>query len=45
MSEQDFLKSKEWKTFISKLKHKVVSVSPVFKHVLSHQKIHARLID
>lgn len=41
-SEAQFLKSKEWKAFISETKYSIKSVSNPFKHVLSHQKIYAR---
>lgn len=42
LSELKFLNSKEWKDLIGKNKFKINSVSPSFKHILSHQRIHAR---
>ena len=41
-SEAELLKSVEWKKFIGKTNYSVTSISPVFKHVLSHQHIYAR---
>ena len=41
-SEEEFLGSKEWKSFIEKNKYSIKSVSKVYKHILSHQKIYAR---
>ncbi len=42
LDEQQFLKSKEWMSFIKKTKYTIKSVSSSIKHVLSHQKIEAR---
>lgn len=42
ISEQEFLKSKEWKKFIGKKKFVIKQVSADYKHILSHQKIIAR---
>ena len=44
-SEEQFLKSLEWKKFIGKTAYTITSVSPVQKHILSHQKIYARFIE
>ena len=41
-TEEEFLGSKEWKIFIGKNKYSVKSISKVYKHILSHQKIYAR---
>ncbi len=42
ISEEAFLKSREWKKFIGAIPYTITSVSPAYKHVLSHQKIYAR---
>jgi A/G-specific adenine glycosylase len=42
ISEDAFLKSRDWKHFIGDLPFIVTAVSPAYKHVLSHQKIYAR---
>jgi A/G-specific adenine glycosylase len=42
LSEDEFLRSKNWKTFIGKNLYTIKSVSAPYKHVLSHQKIYAR---
>lgn len=42
LSEEKFLGTKEWKTLIGKNKYTIRSISPYYKHVLSHQKIYAR---
>ena len=42
LSEDEFLRSKQWKGFIGKNKFIIRSVSTPFKHILSHQKIYAR---
>ena len=42
LSEEKFLASGEWKSFIGKNKYAIRSASPYYKHVLSHQKIYAR---
>jgi A/G-specific adenine glycosylase len=40
--EEHFLKSSEWKNFIGTIPYTLTSVSAPYKHVLSHQRIHAR---
>lgn len=45
LSEQELLKSKEWKSFIGKNKHSITSISQGYKHILSHQKIYARFLE
>lgn len=42
LTETNFLASPEWKTLIGKNKYVIRSVSAQHKHILSHQKIHAR---
>ncbi|HEX8517486.1 MAG TPA: A/G-specific adenine glycosylase [Bacteroidia bacterium] len=42
VNEPDFLASEEWRSLIGKNKYIIRSVSPQYKHVLSHQKIYAR---
>jgi A/G-specific adenine glycosylase len=42
ISEDIFLKSREWKNFIGACSYAISAVSPAYKHVLSHQKIYAR---
>lgn len=42
LNEETFLRSKEWKNFITTSKYTVKSVSASYKHILSHQKIYAR---
>jgi A/G-specific adenine glycosylase len=42
LSEEQFLRSKEWKAFIGKTKYTIKAISVNYKHVLSHQKIYAR---
>ena len=42
LSEQEFLRSEEWKKFMWDQKFTIHSISSIYKHVLSHQKIHAR---
>jgi len=42
VSEDDFLLSDEWNEFIKKNVFRVKSISPTYKHILSHQKIYAR---
>lgn len=42
LTEEQFLRSAEWKKFIGKTKCTVRSVSSSYKHILSHQKIYAR---
>ncbi len=42
LTEEQFLKSKEWKLFIGKANYTVKLISPNYKHILSHQKIYAR---
>jgi A/G-specific adenine glycosylase len=41
-TEAKFLSSKEWEKLIGKNKHVIRYVSPLYKHILSHQKIYAR---
>ena len=45
LTEDQFLKSKEWKNFIVVSKYTVKSISTTYKHVLSHQKIYARFLE
>jgi A/G-specific adenine glycosylase len=42
LNEEQFLRSQEWKSFITTSKYSVKSVSGSYKHILSHQKIYAR---
>jgi A/G-specific adenine glycosylase len=42
ISEERFLKSPEWKNFIGDRSYAITTVSPAYKHILSHQKIYAR---
>jgi A/G-specific adenine glycosylase len=42
VSEEEFLKSREWKNLIGSTPYSVTTVSQTYKHVLSHQKIYAR---
>jgi A/G-specific adenine glycosylase len=42
LSEEKFLTTKGWKDLIGKNKFVIRSVSPYYKHILSHQKIYAR---
>jgi A/G-specific adenine glycosylase len=42
VNEPDFIDSPEWKKLIGKTRHTILSVSPQYKHILSHQKIYAR---
>lgn len=42
LSEEQFLKSKDWELFITTVKYTVKSISASYKHILSHQKIYAR---
>ncbi len=45
LKEEQFLNSKEWKSFIGKSKYSVRSISESHKHILSHQKIYARFFE
>jgi A/G-specific adenine glycosylase len=42
LTEEQFLRSAEWLTFIGKNKYTLKYVSMHYKHILSHQKIYAR---
>jgi len=42
INEEQFLKSKDWKSFIGTSEYTVKSISVSYKHILSHQKIFAR---
>jgi A/G-specific adenine glycosylase len=42
LTEEQFIKSANWKQFIGSSKYIVKSVSVSYKHILSHQKIYAR---
>ncbi|MCW3083266.1 MAG: A/G-specific adenine glycosylase [Bacteroidetes bacterium] len=42
LQEEEFLKSAGWKKLLGKNKFTIRSVSPYYKHILSHQKIFAR---
>ena len=44
LSEQEFLASPQWKKFIGKHKYSITSISGIYKHILSHQKIYARFL-
>ncbi len=41
-NEETFLESQDWKNFIGAHTYRIHSVSPYYKHVLSHQRIFAR---
>ncbi len=43
--EEEILLSKEWKKFIGRNKYSVKSISKVYKHILSHQRIYARFLE
>lgn len=45
MKEEKFLASGDWKKLMGKTRYSVRSVSPYYKHILSHQKIMARFIE
>ncbi len=45
LKEEQFLKSVEWKKFIGLTKYTVRSISPSYKHILSHQRIYARFFE
>ena len=45
LTEEETLSSEEWKKFIGKNKYSVTSISPIYKHILSHQKIYARFFE
>lgn len=42
LTESKFLGSAEWKKLLGKNKYSIRSISPAFKHILSHQHIYAR---
>lgn len=42
ITETEFLGSGEWRNMIGEESYNIMSVSKVYKHVLSHQKIYAR---
>jgi A/G-specific adenine glycosylase len=42
VTEERFLKSPEWKNFIGDHSYTIKTVSPSYKHILSHQRIYAR---
>lgn len=42
IQEEAFVNSTEWKQFIGNTPHTILSISPYYKHILSHQKIYAR---
>lgn len=42
LSEEQLLASPEWKKIAGKNKFQIMSVTPYYKHILSHQKIYAR---
>ena len=41
LTEEQFLKSTEWLQFIGKNKYTIKSISGNYKHILSHQILHA----
>lgn len=45
LTEEQFLKSADWKKFIGKTVYTIASFSSPQKHILSHQKIYARFIE
>ncbi len=45
VNEDDFLQSDKWNAFIKKMRFQVTSISPIYKHILSHQKIYARFLE
>jgi len=45
LSEEQLLKSSEWKKMFGKVKYSIKSISNPCKHILSHQKIYARFIE
>ncbi len=45
LSEEQLLKSPEWKKILGKTKYSIKSISVSHKHILSHQKIYARFIE
>ncbi len=42
LTEEQFLNSTEWLSFIGKNKYTIKNISKNYKHILSHQKIYAR---
>jgi A/G-specific adenine glycosylase len=44
-TEEQLFCSADWKKLAGKAKYKIRSVSPYYKHILSHQKIRARFIE
>jgi A/G-specific adenine glycosylase len=45
LSETQFFGSEEWQKFIRGKSYTITSVSPIYKHILSHQKIFARFVE
>ncbi|HLC82422.1 MAG TPA: NUDIX domain-containing protein, partial [Bacteroidia bacterium] len=45
LSEEQLIKSPEWKKMLGKTKYSIKSISNPYKHILSHQKIYARFIE
>jgi len=45
LSEEQLLKSPEWKQLLGKTKYSIKSISKPYKHILSHQKIYARFVE
>jgi A/G-specific adenine glycosylase len=45
LSEDQFLRSADWKKFIGKINYSVRTISDPYKHILSHQHIFARFIE
>ena len=45
LSEYVLFRSKEWSSFFGKNKYILKSISKIYKHVLSHQKIYARFFE
>lgn len=45
LSEEQLIKSPEWKKMLGKTKYSIKSISTSYKHILSHQKIYARFIE
>ena len=44
-SEEQFLKSKQWKNFVGTTDYTIKNISANHKHILSHQKIYARFLE
>lgn len=45
LSEEQLIKSPEWKKMLGKTKYSIKAISNPYKHILSHQKIYARFIE